>query len=391
MIFMLAQMTYLPIFFRSPLLKSGEIPACFIPLFTYPLSFLPCNMASRSHVHLSQMSTVMVNRALSAEKLLMRHARRKQCAKKENRLHAQSRTSEGVFSLNDAREAGFSGRTIQDRYQQMHFHRPFRGVYAPAGIPLQDRALCHAAVKRTAPDAALSKTSALWWYGIVNKPPTYTDCLLPHARRIRRIRGIRVSRTRTFTKKDITVYNGIRITTPERTFVDTAHLISGNIEMLIDKAIRENLTTIPKLITTAIRLLHPKRPGARILLSVISKLPDVLHKTRSPMETFFASYLTKRNLPSPDLNVPIKTDTGIYECDSHFTSTSTVIEVDSKYHDGPFQKARDQRKDAALERSGKQVLRVRYKDLKGYSPRKFLRELQSALSPSKPKNKEETT
>lgn len=183
------------------------------------------------------------------------------------------------------------------------------------------------------PGAVLSHTSAaaLWGLSKWRQPLEVT------ARNARRHDGIRVHRSRTLTRADITRQYGIPTTTPARTLHDLARVLD------------------PASLTRAVndaRLRH------------LIKVDAETGPTRSVFEDAFLAFVDRHGLPRPEVNQIVAG----YEVDMLWRPQRLIAELDGRaYHEDRFEEDRD--RDAALTAVGLRVVRVTWRRLTRHEER----------------------
>ena len=114
---------------------------------------------------------------------------------------------------------GFNRQAIAYRLKVGRLHLLHRGVYAVGHRPPSPLATATAAVLACGPNAALSHGSAAALWRIVTRWPSRTHVTAPTERGRP---GIHVHRS----NADSTTHYGIRVTTPARTLVDLADVLT---------------------------------------------------------------------------------------------------------------------------------------------------------------------
>jgi very-short-patch-repair endonuclease/predicted transcriptional regulator of viral defense system len=242
--------------------------------------------------------------------------------------------------------AGLSVDDIAYRLRIGRLVRIHRGVYAVGHVPPSPHARAMAAVLACGPGAVLSHRSAgaLWALG-----PRWGAPVDVTARGKRRQRtGIRVHRSSTLTRADITRHYGIPVTTPARTLLDLA-------DVLDDKALARavNEARLARKGTTAeLAAILTRSPGR-----ATTRLKPILDHgpTRSPLEDAFLKFVKDHGLPTPEVNQVIAG----HEVDILWRHHKLVVELDSRTHhdtDAAFETDRD--RDADLLKAGFPVLRI---------------------------------
>ena len=225
--------------------------------------------------------------------------------------------------------AGFVARSIAHRVETGRLIRLHRGVYAVGHRPPSPHARAMAAVLACGPGAVLSHRSAaaLWDLG---RWPREVEVI---ARNARQHDGIRVHRSRTLTRADITRHYAIPVTTPARTLKDLARVLN------------------PPALTRAVN-------EAR-LRQLVSRDEDAhTGPTRSVFEDAFLAFIDRHGLPQPEVNQHIEG----YEVDMLWRPQRLIAELDGRiYHEDTFEA--DRERDATLTAAGLRVVRVTWKRL----------------------------
>jgi predicted transcriptional regulator of viral defense system len=196
----------------------------------------------------------------------------------------------GVVTRAQLVALGFGAGTIAYRLKVGRLHLLHRGVYAVGHRPPSPLATAMAAVLACGPHAALSHGSAAALWKIVPRWPATTHVTAPgeHDRP-----GIQVHRS---PHADATTHYGIRVTTPARTLVDLADVLTPK---QLTRALNE--AQVQRLVTPAeLTTLVTRYPGRRT-----SQLTPGQGATRSDLEDDFVRFLRRHKLPLPELNQTI--------------------------------------------------------------------------------------
>ncbi len=242
----------------------------------------------------------------------------------------------GNITRRQLRELGLDDNAIAYRIRVGRLFRVFRGVYSvgtPAITPHQRAA---AAVLACGPGAALSHSSAmtLWGYWRQWDQPFEVTVVGD-----RRTKGIRVHRSTTLRRRDMTTQLGIRVTTPARTLIDMA-------PRLKDKALKRNVNnalnslwlTEDQLAETLAR--HPAAPGTKRIAKLVGLQGT---PTRSDWEDEFPAFCAEHGLPAPVMGAPVCG----YIVDALFPVERVIVELDSwDYHKGKIAFETDRERDA---------------------------------------------
>ena len=161
----------------------------------------------------------------------------------------------GVVTMAQLLALGFGAGAIKYRVKVGRLHLLHRGVYAVGHRPPSPLATAMAAVLACGPDAALSHESAAALWRIVPRWPSPTHVTSPSDRRRP---GIHVHRS---PQAEATTHYGIRVTSPARTLVDLADVLTPkHLTRALNEAQVQRLTT-PNELTT----LFTRYPGRRTL------------------------------------------------------------------------------------------------------------------------------
>jgi very-short-patch-repair endonuclease len=247
--------------------------------------------------------------------------------------------------------AGIGPRGIARRVAAGQLRRLHRGVFV-LGPLIGPRTHEMAAVLACGDGAALSHRSAaaLWgirslWHGPVE--------VTVAGRQPRSRRGVRVYRTGAI---EATRRAGVPLTTPARTMIDIAALIS---ERDLARAV-EQVQVLRLATSTALTAVAAvRRPGATALRAALQAQfePSL---TRSEAEALLLELVRTAGLPAPETNARLLG----YEVDFLWRAAKLVVEVDGfAYHSTRAAFERDRRRDAELQTAGYRVIHFTYRQL----------------------------
>lgn len=253
----------------------------------------------------------------------------------------------GVVAVWQLLRLGLGRDAIQYRASIGQLHRIHRGVYAVGYRTLTPKGHRMAAVLAYGPDAVLSHRSAAahWDFG-----PGFwkIEVTTPHSRRGRK--GTRAHQA-TLHPEDITIRDGIPITSVARTILDLAsQLNQDRLTNLIEEADRKQLFDLGALD----RVLARRQRAPRRLTAVLAAYRGPAD-TRSKLERDFRALIAKTGLPEPQYNVLLAGLT----VDVYWPEWKLVVELDGKpYHTDPSAFETDRIRDATLQKIDIRVLRV---------------------------------
>ncbi len=151
----------------------------------------------------------------------------------------------------------------------------------------------------------------------------------------RRPRGIRVHRSRTLHRRDISTHWGISATTPARTIHDMdSRVTHKQLTRAVNSALVSNFMTPSQLDEFVAR--HPSSPLAAFVDTQAGP-------TRSELEDDFLDFCRRYGLPTPLTNVIV----GGYLVDAYFEEERLIVELDGwNFHSSRASFENDRQRDA---------------------------------------------
>jgi very-short-patch-repair endonuclease len=251
----------------------------------------------------------------------------------------------GVVGRAQLLKAGVSERAIKHRANAGRLHPLYRGVYVVGHRVLSPRGRWMAAT--LASNGVLSHRSAgaLWgvrpWTGRIDLTTPRTRAKRP---------GLLLHRA-VLPPDEVTIHDGIPVTTPARTLLDLAGVLQRHqLQQAINEAEILRLEG-PHNLTSR----YPTKRGTRALRT----LAPPTH-TRRDLEARFHTFLNDRRFPRPQTNTVIKGK----EVDFAWPAHRLIIELDSwEYHRTRTAFEDDRRTDRRLKATGWTVIRITWRDL----------------------------
>jgi Transcriptional regulator, AbiEi antitoxin len=272
----------------------------------------------------------------------------------------------GHIRTDELESLGLAPTTIRDRCRAGRLVREFPNVYAVGHVQRTAIARADAAVLACGERTVLSHDSAAALYDLW-KWPHVPEVSSP--RRFR-IAGIRAHRTRTLTRRDVTVRDGIRVTTVARTTADIAPRLT-DVEL--------------------VRLIHEARrnrdlPNAELarLYALCPRVADVYDSEEAPSRSIFQhefkAFLVRFDLPIPEFEARWHG----YEVDAFYEDHRLIIELDGyRDHSQPDRFEADRERDALAIELKFDTLRITWKRLKR-KPTPLARQLRAILAARDP-------
>lgn len=276
--------------------------------------------------------------------------------------------SSAPFTVHEARAASLSS----GRLRSSDVASAGRLLYLPTGWDFEIQGLARALSAAT-PGAWISHLTAAVLLGLW-LPTWFRDCRELHLSKPRNLPPVRrkgvVSHTVLAFDTEVMVLDGIRISTPARTWLDLACILP--LEDLVavgDQLIRqprpgledraEPWATLPELHELLKR--HPKLKGivkAREAAELIRKGAD------SAPETFLRLALTAAGLPEPELQLRLaESDPYSPAADLGYRGQRIAIQYDGGHHLTREQQSRDNRRDETFNAAGWRYFKFNTDDL----------------------------
>jgi very-short-patch-repair endonuclease len=170
--------------------------------------------------------------------------------------------------------------------------------------------------------------------------------------------GVRVHRVARLAPDEVTVVDGIRVTTPARTLLDLATCLSaGELEQALARAHRRAVVT-PEAID-ALLPRYARRRGRRLFDRYVAEHSAPAF-TRSEAEARFLRLVRRARLPQPAANTRFRG----YELDFLWRDERVVVEVDGMaFHGSRGAFEADRLRDGVLAAAGLRVMRITWRQL----------------------------
>ncbi len=241
--------------------------------------------------------------------------------------------------------------------------RVFPHVYAARGHQVDDHLLLRAAVRHAGPGAAVSHTSALAVWGLLElRRPVHLT--VDQAVRRAGSQELVVHRRLRFRAEppQCIVRQGVPITEPARSLVDAWPLLpaDGRRPLVLDAA-RRRLVTAAGLIEALAE--RPNVGGHRTLAQAI----DLVHDgCESELEALgVLGVFRHRSLPRSTGQYRLALPDGSIRLDRAWPEVKLAVELDgARHHTSPEDRRRDLARDTALAAQGWVVLRFTYADVR---------------------------
>jgi very-short-patch-repair endonuclease len=250
--------------------------------------------------------------------------------------------------------AAISRRLLAGRLIRLH-----TGVYAVGDLALPPGGRIMAAILATGDGAVASHRTAAMIWGIL-KWLGWPEVTSPGRRRPRP--GL-IPHTSPLLADEVTIRNGVPLTTPSRTLLDLASVLDlAELRRAINEAHAQRLRLAPSLPELVER--HPRRRGAANLRLLLAEDQVGLGITKREFEAAFFEFLTEEGFPAPLINHPVAVGSDVFTVDFAWPRARLIVETDGDaFHSTPQRRARDKRNDRRLRSIGWSVIRVAWAHL----------------------------
>ena len=275
----------------------------------------------------------------------------------------------GVVSRLQLRAACISANWIEERLDKGSLIRVYRGVYRVGHIAPSIEADYMAAVLACGEGAVLSGRAAAVLLGLIRALPAPDPEVI--ARSERHVSGIVTHRERAGVS-DRMIWKGISVTTPARTLVALAAVVSsGELARAVHEAgIRHDTT--PEEVDAVLA----RRPNSRGAATLRAILHGDQGKTLSQLERAFLKLLRGAGLPLPVTN----RRAGGHLVDCRWPQHKLTVELDGyRYHRSRHAWERDRAREREAYARGDHFRRFTWCDVVDH-PRPTVRELRAILS-----------
>ncbi len=211
---------------------------------------------------------------------------------------ALARRQHDVLARRQLLALGVGRGAIVARLKSERWRLVYRGVYATRHAPLSREGRFMAAVLACGHGAVLSHRSAGVLWGVWPQEPAWIE-VSSSSDAGRSLPGLLVHRQST-AAEELTVKDGIPVTTPGRTLTDMADVVT---ERQLERAVDE--ADYLRLDCTGFRAI-PGRLGSGRVTAVLALHRPGPSRTRSWLEERFLALCRRHGLPEPEVNVHVE-------------------------------------------------------------------------------------
>lgn len=288
-------------------------------------------------------------------------------AKLPPNIHSFAARQGGHVTREQLLTAEVDPRTVKRWVANGKLIRVYRGVYAVGHLQSNPINAAHAALLAGGERCALAGTPALVLWDVWKRWPQQLEIVTAADRRPA---GLIVHHSTTLLRRDIRLVQGLRVTSPARTLLDTAErLTPRQLTRAVNDLRFRDLLGIDQLVDVIER--NPTHPAVTLLAPHLEFAQP--EPTRSWLEDVFLPLLRKHRLPTPQINVDICG----YRVDAYFHQQRLIVELDGwKRHRTKERFVGDRRQDLAiLAATGIPTVRLPYEDVRDAMVPQLLRVL----------------
>ena len=271
-------------------------------------------------------------------------------------IAALAERQHGTVARSQLLKLGMGRGAIARRLENGRLHVIHRGVYAVGHRSFTKRGRFMAAVLAGGPGAVLSHRSAAELWGLRQSSRGRIEITVATSLRVRP--GIDAHRA-TLALDEVTVHDGIPVTTVPRTLLDLAAVVPpAQVERAIHEA--EVLRLWDPLSLADLLERHPGARGTAAMREMIERAKQGLEVSRSELENRFLTLIAEKNLPRPQTNVLVEG----YEVDCVWREQRLIVELDGHAtHATREGFERDRARDRRLQAAGWRVVRITWRQL----------------------------
>ena len=297
----------------------------------------------------------------------------------------------GAFTADQARREGITRSELEEAVGHGAVIRVSNGVLRLAHHPQTWHSRLWVALLEAGEGAAASHNSAArlegyWHY----RSDDSIHVIVAHGRDNRLSHG-HLHRSRWLPPTHVATIDGIPATTRARTLFDLAGSPDSRVprayhekriaRVFNDALARRGLTVVAE-VAVFVALAKRGRNGTVLMRGLLRKFGPDYTPTFSDAESLFVELADAFGLPAHQRQVKVSGDRGyIGTVDFLFEPWHEIVEIDSRWHDGPLDKKNDAERDAELVAAGYHVTRIRYGQL-ALSGANVMRALLKRLDPS---------
>jgi len=271
----------------------------------------------------------------------------------------------GVITLDQLRSTGRTSRQIRSLVEWGVLHRAARAIFVIAGAPPSWRSQVLVACLAAGPDAAASHRTASALRRLDGCREGVIEVTVPMGTR-RRVQGALVHQSDSLLGDQVTLVDGIPVTSPALTVLDMARYANERrLGIIADDAVRRGLTTYEELNRRDAELPGVGRRRPTRAARVLEVRPGGRVVTGSVLEDDTFELLVDVGLPEPSRQVTVHCGDRVYVADLAWVEERVIVECDGwRHHGSPAARSRDDVRRDDLQAEGWAVMTVTWLSLR---------------------------
>ena len=247
-------------------------------------------------------------------------------------LAARASSQHGVFSRSDARDLDVPRSTLSSAVRQGRFSMLAPGVYVLAGSPDTVMQRIAVAVLSMPALAAVSHTAAELW-GMTHRGIRNIHLVTTRWDRAERP-GVTVHEWLDLLPDDVTIQDGIPLTSAARTIVDLGATSKWVVERALEQGIRRDMVAPQDIERIVARVGRRGRRSVGVIRPLLEQRRRWDHATESALEDLFREAIAQPGLPQPVSQFELRDEGGRFVCRADFAhpTSRVLIELDSEAH-----------------------------------------------------------
>jgi hypothetical protein len=277
----------------------------------------------------------------------------------DRRIGELAAAQHGLITRAQLGALGLGPGGVEYRLGVGRLYRVHRGVYTVGTGSLSPEGRWLAAVLACGEGAALSHASAAALWGIRESGSASIDVTVKSRAGRDRRNAIRIHRSTSLTDVEVTRRLRIPVTTPARTLMDLAGILSpASLRRAVAKAEARRVFDLRAL--SAVLDANPRRKGTGVLERLVAEWRDGDELLRSDLESLVLELCRSEGLPRPLANTFVHG----YEVDFLWSSRKLIAEADGgEHHRTRSAFEADRIRDACLTAAGYRVVRFTYRQV----------------------------
>lgn len=262
----------------------------------------------------------------------------------DRKIASRAAAQYGVFTRAQARAAGLTDRQLRLRIETGRIERLGRHVFRVGGCATSWRQRLMAACLAAGDGAAVSHRSAAVLHNYDGFRSGIVEITVPQSRRDFRMAGVIVHSSSCWADEDITVVDGIPVSTPERTLATLGAVVSDeHVESALDSAERDRTVKRSDVAEVHDGVRERGRNGVAAMARILDRRAELAGIPHSVLERRLLNLLEAHGIELPECQVPVRRPDGrIAYLDGLYRRLGLGIEVDGNIaHATPRQRSAD--------------------------------------------------